>query len=58
MLLLAYIMAKCEDRRIKKDFDEDYENIIMSKSDIEKFTKYMNEYNDVMTKSKKDINII
>ena len=55
LLLIIYIMAKLEDRIIKKDLGEDYVNVVMSKSQNEKFIKYMNEDNDVMSKSKKDI---
>lgn len=43
LLLLLYIIAKTNDIRTKKELGEDYENIIMSKSEIEKYEKYMNE---------------
>ena len=43
IFLLIYIMAEIDDRRNKKEFGEDYKLFIMSKSDIEKYEKYMNE---------------
>ena len=55
LLLIIYIIAKHEDRINKKYLGEDYVNIVMSKSQNEKFIKYMHEDNDVMQKPKKDI---
>jgi hypothetical protein len=43
LFLCLFIIAKIDDIRIKKELGEDYENIIMSKSEIEKYKKYMNE---------------
>lgn len=43
LLLWFFITAKTDNIRIKKELGEDYEFIIMSKSDIEKYKKYMNE---------------
>ena len=39
-LLLAYIIGTIEDRRMKKEIGEDFETIIMTKSEMEKYIKY------------------
>lgn len=43
LLLLLYIKAKIEERVIKKELGEDFENVIMSKSDLEKYKEYRNK---------------
>ena len=42
-LIFCYIQYKIEDRIFKKDLGEDYQNVIMSKSEYEKIQKYMKD---------------
>lgn len=44
LLLLLYIMAKIDERNIKKEIGEDFENVIMSKSEMEKYKEYRNKH--------------
>lgn len=60
LLLLTYIIGKIEDRKIKKELGEDYENVIMPKSkmDIQRnVTMYFNDSNVTVHKDE-DKNIV
>ena len=43
LLLLGYIIDRIEYKRISKELGEDFEYVIMPKSEHEKYIKYMNE---------------
>lgn len=38
--LLTYVIAKFQDSRIRKEIGEDFEYIIMTKSELENYEKY------------------
>lgn len=42
-LLLIYIFGKLDEDNIREQIGEDYEYIIMTKSEIEKYEKYRKE---------------
>lgn len=42
-LLLIYIIGKIDENNIRKEIGEDFEYIIMTKSEIEKYEKYRKE---------------
>lgn len=42
-LLFCYIQYKIEDKIFKEELGEDYENVMISKSEYEKIQKYMKD---------------